>query len=185
VSGLARWNGSVSSGALAVVCLAVAACGALATIGFRHDVGHATTYHELASTVVAWHGHLVFWSWASWLAVALLILLLVLWCATWLRGAHRTRRVRRPLLLAASLLSAAAAAQSCLTWWSQPNRPTASSQMHVIAGSVTVDDGVREATLAMSPRFPVNGWLGLAVAIALSTVIIASIVTSYREDRRP
>jgi hypothetical protein len=173
---VARCSGGAAWPAAAVTGLAAIAGAAVATIGFRHDVGAAVSYHDLFAVVLRWHSPLAWWSWIAWIAVAAEAILLIVWCVV------RSRQQpipRRPAVIVA-LLFAAWAVQFGLAWHSHHDQQPARGQMSLVAGATAVSDSSREATLATDPLFPAYGWFGLVIVVALAAVIL---VTGVRKRR--
>jgi hypothetical protein len=158
--------------AAAVVGAGMIAGGAVVTIGFGWGVRRAVTYHDLVQVVLRWHGRLAFWSWASWVAVAVLVLILGL--------AWRRSRVPRPLVVAAGLLVIVDLVRAAVVWSSRWGRAGAPVQLRVVGGSEGIEESVRAGALAAGPVFPFSGWLGLAAALALMAVTVTGFVLSRR-----
>ncbi len=109
---LVRWSGGGVWATAAVMGFVTVAGGAVATVGFRSDVGAAASYHDLAAVVLRWHDRLTLWSVVAWVAVAAELLLLTAWS---LVRSHR-RSIPRPPAVIAVLLVTVWVIHVGLTW---------------------------------------------------------------------
>ena len=163
------WSWSRVLGVVLVVCLAVVAAGAVATIGFGQDVRGAVSFRDLVDVMVRWQDVLTLWSRVAWAAVVVAGLVAAVWA---IGGGGWSRRVGA---LAVGLVGGWVV-HTGVTWYLRAERNGGGpGELAVVPGGTAIGEQAREATLAAGPLFPAYGWIGLAIVVALSVTVVVNL----------